>query len=91
MCSLPLQDIILPDLDAQINHDALLALKNLLEMQPQLHEVLFNSPEHKQGDQSSEEARQLPARVFWTCSDCLILIHLLVTVLRHWAPSFQMS
>ena len=53
------QDMILPDLDAQINHDALLALKNLLEMQPQLHDVLFNSSEHKQGDQSSEEASQL--------------------------------
>ena len=50
------QDIILPDLDAQINHDALLALKNLLEMQPHLHDVLFNSPQHKQGDLCSEEA-----------------------------------
>lgn len=37
------------DVDAQINQDALTALKQLLESQPQLHNILFSSVEHKTG------------------------------------------
>ena len=37
------------DVDAQINQDALAALKQLLEIQPQLHHALFTEAEHQTG------------------------------------------
>lgn len=45
-----LQISVSEDVDAQINQDALAALKQLLEIQPQLHHTLFTEPEHKAGN-----------------------------------------
>lgn len=43
------QAAVLHDQDAVISQDAVAALKMLLEMQPQLLDVLFTSPEHCKG------------------------------------------
>ena len=40
---------MIEDVDAQINQDALSALKQLLEIEPHLHSVLFSRPEHRRG------------------------------------------
>ena len=36
--------------DVQINQDAILGLRELLEVQPSLHETLFGSEPHRKGE-----------------------------------------
>ena len=48
-----LQEQLLPDQDALINQEAMLGLKGLLELQPQLLDTLLHGPEYQQGDSNS--------------------------------------
>ena len=49
LTKLAMQISVSEDVDAQINQDALAALKQLLEIQPQLHHSLFTETEHQIG------------------------------------------